>query len=44
MKLYRILLIVALGAIALSSCKKKEDETTTSKSLTGTLSVGSMDT
>ena len=43
MKLYRILLIVALGALALSACKEKE-ETTTSKSLVGTLSAGSMDT
>lgn len=42
MKLYRILLIAALGALALSACKKDE-ETTTSKSLVGTLSAGSMD-
>ena len=42
MKLYRILLIAALGALALSACKKDEEETT-SKSLTGTLTVGSMD-
>jgi len=43
MKLYRILLIAALGAIALSSCKEKEESTTTSKSFRGTISAGSMD-
>lgn len=41
MKLYRILLIAALGALALSACKKDEEDTT-SKSLTGTLTAGSM--
>ena len=42
MKLYRILLIAALGALALTACKDDE-ETTTSKTLSGTLSAGSMD-
>lgn len=39
MKLYRILLIAALGALSLAACKKDE-ETTTSKSMTGALTVG----
>lgn len=42
MKLYRILLIAALGALALTSCKDDE-ETSTSKTLSGTLSAGAMD-
>ena len=42
MKLYRILLIATLGALALTACKDDE-ETTTSKTLSGTLSAGSMD-
>ncbi|MBR6458443.1 MAG: hypothetical protein IKS71_07575 [Bacteroidales bacterium] len=42
MKLYRILLIAALGALALTACKDDE-ETTTSKTLDGTLSAGKMD-
>ena len=44
MKLYRILLVAVLGAIALCSCKEKDESTTTSKSLVGTLSAGSMET
>ena len=42
MKLYKILLMVGLGALALAACKKDE-ETTTSKSMVGTLTAGSMD-
>ena len=42
MKLHRILLIAAFGAFALTACKDDE-ETTTSKTLAGTLTAGSMD-
>ena len=42
MKLYRILLIAALGALALTACKDDE-ETTLSKSLSGSMTVESMD-
>ena len=42
MKLYRIFLIAALGALALTSCKDDE-ETSTSKTLSGTLLAGAMD-